>query len=237
MRVNKLQGGGSPSSPSVQDTIPQYSSMEEMMAMSPYDRGGSGAVQNVFGPMDYIAGTFPLAKALGPAAQRVGRLLGLGADDGIRYVRPEIGANAVTGKVSRRSELGPELLPNRFDDALQYRAGRSLNQAATEDLAGQLNVQQQAKNALDEVVFEGGMDQIRYQKFLYDLEKMFNVTPGGRVSKEFGSAEQLTGPVTDLMKKYGLDVPPSVTQKLVDSMKPFQMNREGGKIPYKIVKK
>ena len=127
--------------------------------------------------------------------------------------------------MSRRSELGPELLPNRFDDALQYRAERALSEAATEDLVGQLNVQQQARKALDDVVFEGHMDQIRYQKFLSDLEKMFN-------TDEFVTrpGSEIVGPVTDLMRQYGLEVPPSATKKLVDSLKPFHMNKNGGRI-------
>lgn len=76
----KYQNGGRPGDPpkSNRDAIPHYSSMEEMMAMSPYERGGSGSVQNVFGPEDYIMGAFPLMRALSPAAKAVGKYLGLG---------------------------------------------------------------------------------------------------------------------------------------------------------------
>jgi len=76
----KYQNGGRTGDPpkSNRDAIPQYSSMEEMMAMSPYDRGGSGSVQNVFGPADYTLGAFPLMRALSPAAKSVGKYLGLG---------------------------------------------------------------------------------------------------------------------------------------------------------------
>ena len=77
----KYKNGGRPGDPpkSNRDAIPQYSSMEEMMAMSPYERGGSGSVQNVFGPEDYIMGAFPLMRALSPAAKAVGKYLGLGS--------------------------------------------------------------------------------------------------------------------------------------------------------------
>ena len=70
-----MQNGGKPSS---RDAIPQYSSMEEYMSLSPYERGGSGAVENTFGPEDYILGAFPLARALSPAARAIGKYLGLG---------------------------------------------------------------------------------------------------------------------------------------------------------------
>ena len=72
-----MQNGGRPS-PSNRDAIPQYSSMEEYMSLSPYERGGSGAVENTFGPEDYILGAFPLARALSPAARAIGKYLGLG---------------------------------------------------------------------------------------------------------------------------------------------------------------
>ena len=62
------------------DQLPMY----DLSALPP-----SGRIENTFGPMDYIFGSFPIGRVLGPAARRVGRLLGLGADDGIRYGRPE----------------------------------------------------------------------------------------------------------------------------------------------------
>lgn len=77
MRLKKYQNGGRPS-PSNRDAIPQYSSMYEYMSLSPYERGGSGAVENTFGPEDYILGAFPLARALSPAARAIGKYLGLG---------------------------------------------------------------------------------------------------------------------------------------------------------------
>ena len=73
-RVLKYNNGR----PSSRDTIPQYSSMEEYMSLSPYERGGSGAVESVFGPMDYVMGAFPLGRVLSPAAKAVGRYLGVG---------------------------------------------------------------------------------------------------------------------------------------------------------------
>jgi len=87
----KYQNGGRTGDPpkSNRDAIPQYSSMEEMMAMSPYDRGGSGSVQNVFGPEDYIMGAFPLARALSPAAKAIAKYFGLGKKAGKKAgIRP-----------------------------------------------------------------------------------------------------------------------------------------------------
>jgi len=56
---------------------PTYSSMEEYMSMSPYERGGSGSVQNTFGPLDYALGALPMQRVLAPAAQKVAQMLGL----------------------------------------------------------------------------------------------------------------------------------------------------------------
>ena len=75
MRAKKYQHGGKPSN---RDAMPRYSSMEEYMSLSPYERGGSGAVESTFGPLDYIAGAFPIARVLSPAAKAVGKYFGLG---------------------------------------------------------------------------------------------------------------------------------------------------------------
>lgn len=199
---------------------------DEYMAQPIHERLGPQSIQNTFGPMDYIAGNFPIGRVLGPAARYVGQVLGLG-----KKAAPK----PVPRQPVTYQEMGPQLLPNRFDDALQYRAERALSEAATEDLVGQLNVQQQAMNVIDEMNLQRFMDASRYQKFLGDLEGLLNVDPGGRVTKEaFSTSNELVGPITDLMKKYGLDVPPSVTRKLVDSMEPFQMNKNGGRIGNKI---
>ena len=215
-----MQEGGRPL-PSNRDAIPQYSSMDEYMSQSPYERGGSGGVENTFGPMDYIAGAFPIGRALAPAARAVGRALGLG-----QKAAPK--PTPIPRQPVTYNEMGPQLLQNRFDDALQYRAGRALNEAATEDLASQLNVQRQAMDVIDDMNIQGSMDNISYQKFMRDLENLFNTNPGG---------EKFTAPLVDLMEEYGIDITASSAQKLANSMRPFQMNREGGKIPYKIIKR
>ncbi len=227
MRLKKMQHGGRPS-PSSRDAIPQYGSMEEYMSLSPYERGGSGAVENTFGPEDYILGAFPLARALSPAAKAIGKYLGLG-----KKAAPK--PTSVPRRPLTYNEMGPQQLSNRFDDALQYRASRALNEAATEDVVGQLNVQRQAQDVVDQLNLEGAMDKSRYQEFLKSLEDLFNASPGGTVTKEsYSTANQLVGPVTDLMKQYGLEVPPDVAQKLANSLKPFQMNANGGRIGKKI---
>lgn len=238
-------GGGvpSPTGPTSQDNTrvstpqpPVERLDEESRAILEYDQlpmfdpstlPPSGAIYNTFGPMDYIAGAFPIGRVLGPAARYVGQVLGLGKKAAPKPV-------PVPKQPVTYQEMGPQLLPNRFDDALQYRAERALSEAATEDLVGQLNVQQQAMNVIDQMNLERFMDASRYRKFLGDLEGLFNVDPGGRVTKEaFSTSNELAGPITDLMKKYGLDVPPSVTRKLVEGMEPFQMNENGGRI-YKL---
>jgi hypothetical protein len=223
MRLKKMQNGGRPGGDPVQDYLDR---------VDPNRLGMS--VESTFGPGDAIAGAFPLARALSPAARAIGKYLGLGKK---AAPKPVPAAKPVNVPRRQRSytEAGPELLPNRFDDALQYRAERALSEAATEDLVGQLNVQRQAMNVIDEMNLQRFMDASRYQKFLSDLEGLLNVNPGGRVTKEsFNTANELVGPVTDLMKQYGLDVPPSVTRKLVDSMRPYNLNENGGKIAKKI---
>ena len=62
----KYQNGGRPGDP-VKDYLDRVDP----------NRLGMG-VENVFGPADYIAGAFPLARALSPAAKAIGKYLGLG---------------------------------------------------------------------------------------------------------------------------------------------------------------
>tara|TARA_Y100000114_G_C11525886_1_gene215691 strand:- start:50 stop:505 length:456 start_codon:yes stop_codon:yes gene_type:complete len=74
MKTLRRSPGGDPSK---RDKTPTYSSMQEYMSMSPYERGGSGSVQNTFGPTDYILGSLPMHRVLAPAAQKVAQMLGL----------------------------------------------------------------------------------------------------------------------------------------------------------------
>lgn len=220
MKIKKLEGGGDPSSPSVQDAIPQYSSMEEYMAQSPYDRGGSGAIQNAFGPQDYLLGTFPLARVLAPAARAVGQALGLGA-------KTARAASSIPRKSLTYGELGPSLDPRRAAEPLQHYAQRAINEGARDESMNILDVQRRAMNVIDEMNLTGRMNNIGYKSFLRDIEDMFSVGRGGSQYKGTPKPGEFDGP--------GMTIDPG--RYTLSPRNAHRLNKDGGKIPYKIIRK
>lgn len=77
------------------------------MSLSPYERGGSGAVESTFGPLDYIAGAFPIARVLSPAAKAVGKYFGLG-----RKATPATSTEAVSRLVNDLDDTAISYSPN-----------------------------------------------------------------------------------------------------------------------------
>lgn len=188
------------------------------MAQSPYARGGSGAIQNTFGPQDYLLGTFPLARFLAPAARAVGQALGLGA-------KAAPAASSIPRKALTYGELGPSLDPRRAAEPLQYYAQRAINEGARDESMNILDVQRRAMNVIDEMNLTGRMNNIGYKSFLRDIEDMFSVGRGGQQAQ--GYSNDFIAP--------SMNVDPG--RYALQARNAARLNKDGGKIPYKIVKK
>lgn len=190
------------------------------MAQSPYDRGGSGSVQNAFGPADYLLGTFPLARALAPAARAVGKALGLGA-------KAAPAASAIPRKALTYGELGPSLDPRRAAEPLQYYAQRAINEGAKDETMNMLNVQRQAMDVIDEMNLTGRLNNVGYRSLLRDIEEMFSVGRGGSQYKGTPKPGEFDGP--------SMTIDPG--RYTLHPRNAPRLNKDGGKIPYKIIRK
>jgi DNA-binding transcriptional MerR regulator len=120
-----------------------------------------------------------------------------------------------------------DLTKKQADDRLQNLADRAIKEASREESQSILNLQQQAQKIIDDLNLAGKIDDIQYNALLNDVENLFNLSPGGKVS-DF--PEQFASALSEKLSKYGLDAE-SATKKLVkDADKAFMMNQSGGKI-------
>ena len=106
----KYQNGGRPGDP-VKDYLDRVDP----------NRLGMG-VENVFGPADYIAGAFPLARALSPAAKAIGKYFGLGikASPSVSSPARQAMQKEVQGLVNQGSRVEMQGLgrPQYIDDMM-----------------------------------------------------------------------------------------------------------------------
>ena len=120
-----------------------------------------------------------------------------------------------------------DLAKMQADTRLQNLADRAVRQGAREESQAILNLQQEAQKIIDDLNLAGKIDDIEYNALLNDVENLFNLSPGGKVS-DF--PEQFASELNKTLAKLGLDAK-SATKKLVkDADKAFMMNQSGGKM-------
>tara|TARA_A100001201_G_C4064227_1_gene193650 strand:- start:391 stop:1029 length:639 start_codon:yes stop_codon:yes gene_type:complete len=210
MRLKKMQNGGRPSS---RDAIPQYSSMEEYMSLSPYERGGSGAVENTFGPEDYILGAFPLARALSPAARAIGKYLGLGK----KAAKPKITYDQF-GRVTN-----PEIVA-----AQNKRTAAMMDKARTNKIA----LEYRPKSGGEQFLFDGTVDRLRKQGMPEKDIQRYMIDNGSRAQYEAELAELTKSQdrIVNMLKAEDR------LQNIISSpfregpMGPINMNNKGGRV-------
>ena len=66
---------------------PQEQAMMNMLVDPLRNPMMTGRVENTFGPIDYVAGAFPIGRVLAPHAARVMNALGLGEDAGVNFAK------------------------------------------------------------------------------------------------------------------------------------------------------
>ena len=120
-----------------------------------------------------------------------------------------------------------KLQNKQADDRLQNLADRALREGSREESQAVLNLKQEAQKIIDDLNLSGQIDEIEYNALLNDVENLFNLSPGGKVS-DF--PEQFASELSKKLSKYGLDAE-SATKKLAkDADKAFMMNQSGGKM-------
>lgn len=85
MRV--INGDPVPSDSTSTAVSPQEQALMDMLMDPLRNPNMSGRVENTFGPIDYIAGAFPIGRVLAPYAARVMNALGLGEDAGVNFAK------------------------------------------------------------------------------------------------------------------------------------------------------
>ena len=132
-----------------------------------------------------------------------------------------------TAEFTRGVKALDDLTKKQADDRLQNLADRAVREGAREESQAVLNLQQEAQKIIDDLNLAGQIDEIEYNALLNDVENLFNLSPGGKVS-DF--PEQFASELNKTLAKLGLDAK-SATKKLVkDADKAFMMNQSGGKM-------
>jgi hypothetical protein len=90
-----------------------------------------------------------------------------------------------------------------------------------------LNVQRQAMDVIDEMNLTGRLNNIGYKSLLRDIEEMFSVGRGGSQFKGTPKPGEFDGA--------GMAIDPG--RYALQPRNAPRLNKDGGKIPYKIVKK
>ena len=99
MKVKYANGGGVGDPPQTGDPVRDYIARI----------GGPQSIQNTFGPIDYVAGAFPIGRVLAPYAARVMNALGLGDDAGVNLARQSFSNRFGRGAKSKDRALMREL--------------------------------------------------------------------------------------------------------------------------------
>lgn len=81
--------------------------------------GGPQSIQNTFGPVDYIAGAFPIGRVLAPYAAKVMNALGLGDDAGVNLARKAFSDRFGMGAVRKEQPFMKELRKTATDAELR----------------------------------------------------------------------------------------------------------------------
>ena len=214
MRLKKYQNGGRPS-PSNRDAIPQYSSMEEYMSLSPYERGGSGAVENTFGPEDYILGAFPLARALSPAAKAIGKYLGLGK----KAAKPKLMYDQF-GRVTN-----PEI-----QAAQKKRTAAMMDKARTNKLA----LEYRPKSGGEQFFFDGTVDKLRKKGMSEKDIQRYMMDNGSRAQyeAELAASTKNQDRILNILESEDRlqDIVNPASPFRDGPMGPINMNNKGGRI-------
>jgi hypothetical protein len=210
MRAKKYQDGGKPSS---RDAIPKYSSMEEYMSLSPYERGGSGAVESTFGPLDYIAGAFPIARVLSPAAKAVSKYFGLGS----KATKPKLTYDQF-GRVTN-----PEIV------AAQKKATEAMmSKARTNKIA----LEYRPKSGGEQFLFDGTVDKMRKKGMSEKDIQQWMIDNGSRAQYEAELADfaRKQDRIVNMLKAEERLQNITSSPLREGPMGPINMNQHGGKV-------
>jgi hypothetical protein len=107
MRV--INGDPVPSDSTSTAVSPQEQALIEMLMDPLRNPNMSGRVENTFGPIDYIAGAFPIGRVLAPYAAKVMNALGLGEDAGVNLAQAAFSNRFGRGAKSQDRGLMREL--------------------------------------------------------------------------------------------------------------------------------
>lgn len=107
MRV--INGDPVPSDSTTTAISPQEQAMMDMLSDPLRNPMMSGRIENTFGPIDYIAGAFPIGRYLAPLAQRAMTAMGFGPDAGVNLARQAFSNRFGRGAKTKDRALMKEL--------------------------------------------------------------------------------------------------------------------------------
>jgi hypothetical protein len=204
MRLKKMQHGGRPGGDPVQDYLNR---------VDPNRLGMS--VESTFGPMDYVMGSFPLGRALSPAAKAIGKYLGLGK----KAAKPKITYDQF-GRVTN-----PEIVA-----AQQKRTAAMMDKARTNKIA----LEYRPKSGGEQFLFDGTVDKLRKKGMSEKDIQRYIIDNGSRAQYEAELADftKSQDRIVNMLKAEDR------LQNIVNPASPFRdgpmgpinMNNKGGRI-------